>query len=568
MADTRFFQPIASMPQIDYGAAYENAKARKQAEDEYELNYLRQFKKMRGAFAPSVKPQVDAAFATVQELLDAGDTSIEGKKALEQAFSNYQDKGAAAMEFTNAITQNQAKLLSNGDKFTQLPQLMMAYQNLYENPLPDGDIEMAMQNMPKLSNYARYNIKVTTPQDFAMNILGNARTFDPRMTEYYDEKTGVIKPEKVAELVSMNLQNLPPDAYDAIIQGQRQGKVMNTIDDLVYIQSMAPEEKSQYIQNFSDQVLGILTNNMEQDRVSESEARAQSEADWLRRQRLSLAMRPPAAQTPSFNAYNTSTLTLTKPVRTRDGFFQNTSGENIKSTDINPPTGDINVSWYAPVSGTRPKFNKNGKQYTINSIYVDENGKQMVVASYEQRALIGRPGVSQSASVYPEETFEWNGTRTSPGVRDMLTSAADSETVKRINQTFNMYSGYSGNAGQGGGGGTSFQEWRQGQRGNSASSSPSSSPAPRSSSQQSTGYAGVDEAIKNYEAILNGTKVPGKPYTQELVQFFLDKGIERRNISEEALMTEWESLPGHVEFLKNNPGLASRGLGGLNQFSN
>jgi len=564
MADTRYFQPVASMPVIDYGAAYENAKARKQAEEEYELNYLRQFKKMRGAFAPSVKPQVDAAFASVQQLLDAGDMSIEGKKALEQAFSNYQDVGAAAMEFSNAVTQNQAKLLSNGDKFTQLPQLMMAYQNLYENPLPDGNIEMAMQNMPKLSNYSRYNIKVTTPQDFAMGILRNARTFDPKMTEYYDEKTGVIKPEKVAELVTMNLQNLPPDAYDAIIQGQRQGKVMNTIDDLVYIQSMAPEEISQYIQNFNDQVLGILTNNMEQDRVSESEARAQSEADWLRRQRLSLAMRPPAAQTPSFNAFpaESNTIQITSKAATDDhGYFVNSSGQKISSLNVNAPTTSIPATWYAPVTGTRPTFIKDGKNYTINKIFVDPDGNKKVVASYEQKGLTGRGDLNTNrVSVYPDEVFDWYGTNRTPGVRDMLTSSADSETVKRINQTFNMYSGYSGNAGQRGGVGTSFQEWRQGQRGNSASSSPSSSPAPRSSSQQSAGNARADAAIKETEAILNGTKVPGKPYTQELVQWFIDKGSDPRDLTDEVLLNEWRELPGRLDFYRNNPGLASGGF--------
>lgn len=457
MADTRYFQPVASMPVIDYGAAYENARARKQAEEEYELNYLRQFKKMRGAFAPSVKPQVDAAFASVQELLDAGDMSIEGKKALEQAFSNYQDVGASAMEFSNAVMQNQAKLLSNGDKFTQLPQLMMAYQNLYENPLPDGNIEMAMQNMPKLNNYSRYNIKVTTPQDFAMNILGNARTFDPKMTEYYDEQTGKIKPEKVAELVSMNLQNLPPDAYDAIIQGQRQGKVMNTIDDLVYIQNMSPEERGQYLNNFSEQVLGFLTNGMEQDRVSASEARAQDEADYIRRFRLNQRLNPPA-QTPNFNAYpaENNTIQVTSRAATDDnGFFVNSSGQKLSSLNVNAPTTYIPAMWYAPVTGTRPTFVKDGKKYTVNKIFVDADGNQKVVASYEQKGLTRNTGgtVGQNnVSVYPDKVFDWYGTNTTPGVSDILTSSADSETVKRINQTFATYSSFTGGAGQSGGG--------------------------------------------------------------------------------------------------------------------
>jgi hypothetical protein len=456
MADTRYFQPVASMPVIDYGAAYENARARKQAEEEYELNYLRQFKKMRGAFAPSVKPQVDAAFASVQELLDAGDMSVEGKKALEQAFSDYQDVGAAAMEFSNTITQNQAKLLSNGDKFTELPQLMMAYQNLYENPLPDGNIEMAMQSMPKLSKYSRYNTKVTTPQDFAMNILRNARTFDPNMAEYYEEQTGEIKPEKVAELVSMNLQNLPPDAYDAIIQGQRQGKVLNTIDDLVYIQNMAPEEKSQYIQNFNDQVFNILTNNMAQDRVSASEARAQDEADYIRRFRLNERLNPPA-QTPVFNAYpaENNTVQVTGKAATNDsGFFVNSSGERISSLNVNAPTNYIPATWYAPVTGTRPTFIKDNKKYTVNKIFVDPDGNRKVVASYEQKGLTGRGELNKNnVSVYPDEVFDWYGTNTTPGVRDILTSSADSETVKRINQTFSTYSGFKGGAGQSGGGG-------------------------------------------------------------------------------------------------------------------
>ena len=50
MADTSTFMAVGQVPQVDYGAVYRNAKARRELEEEKKLQYLNQFQQERGAF--------------------------------------------------------------------------------------------------------------------------------------------------------------------------------------------------------------------------------------------------------------------------------------------------------------------------------------------------------------------------------------------------------------------------------------------------------------------------------------------------------------------------------------
>ena len=99
MADTSTFMAIGSVPQIDYGAVYRNAKARRELEEEKKLAYLNQFQQERGSFTPGLQDQLQMEWDAIEADLDAGDMSFEAKARRQKLYNQYKQHAADALFF-------------------------------------------------------------------------------------------------------------------------------------------------------------------------------------------------------------------------------------------------------------------------------------------------------------------------------------------------------------------------------------------------------------------------------------------------------------------------------------
>ena len=65
------YTPVAQIPMVDLGAQYEAAKARREEAELRKLEYLNQFKKVRGPLAEGVRPEVDKLWQEIEKVLEA-----------------------------------------------------------------------------------------------------------------------------------------------------------------------------------------------------------------------------------------------------------------------------------------------------------------------------------------------------------------------------------------------------------------------------------------------------------------------------------------------------------------
>ena len=74
MADTRYFQSTATMPQVDYGAIYDRAVARREQREQRELDYLNSFEQVRGPLTPGGKKLGQESWQKILEKFDGNST--------------------------------------------------------------------------------------------------------------------------------------------------------------------------------------------------------------------------------------------------------------------------------------------------------------------------------------------------------------------------------------------------------------------------------------------------------------------------------------------------------------
>jgi len=141
--------PVASIPIVDLGAQYEAAKLRREESEERKLAYLNQFKQVRGSLSEGVRPAVQQRWNQVESLLDQGDMSFEGRKKLQQAYTDYAEYTAQGVDFTRALDEREAEVLSNPQKYNLD---VLKELDTYRSVKPD-DAFLTNFTLPSLANY-------------------------------------------------------------------------------------------------------------------------------------------------------------------------------------------------------------------------------------------------------------------------------------------------------------------------------------------------------------------------------------------------------------------------------
>jgi hypothetical protein len=119
MADTRYFQSTATMPQVDYGAIYDRAVARREQREQRELDYLNSFQQVRGALTPGGKKLGQESFQLIQDSLNSGDMSVEAQRERTQLYNEYKDIMAAGLEYKNKLDDVSKRIYADPSKYNK-----------------------------------------------------------------------------------------------------------------------------------------------------------------------------------------------------------------------------------------------------------------------------------------------------------------------------------------------------------------------------------------------------------------------------------------------------------------
>ena len=166
--------PVAQLPIVDLSAQYEAAKARREESEERKLAYLNQFKQVRGALSDGLRPAVQQRWDVVDGLLDQGDMSFEGRKKLQQAYKDYAEYTAQGVDFTRALDEREAEVLSNPQKYNLD---VLKELDTYRSVKPD-DAFLTNFTLPSLAKYTKYQPKKLSSSTMASTIYNNMKQFD------------------------------------------------------------------------------------------------------------------------------------------------------------------------------------------------------------------------------------------------------------------------------------------------------------------------------------------------------------------------------------------------------
>ena len=265
--------PVASIPIVDLGAQYEAAKLRREESEERKLAYLNQFKQVRGSLSDGVRPAVQQRWNQVEGLLDQGDMSFEGRKKLQQAYKDYAEYTAQGVDFTRALDEREAEVLSNPQKYNLD---VLKELDTYRSVKPD-DTFLSNPTLPSLAQYTRYQPKRLSSSTMASTIYNNMKQFDG--LDAIRNADGTLNQVALENAVNAQYIGQSSEDVDAIVAEElsRLGRLDGSIAEAVEVtRSLSDAEKQNLIKSASQRTIQTLSNLVSKDVFTREE---QSAAD-------------------------------------------------------------------------------------------------------------------------------------------------------------------------------------------------------------------------------------------------------------------------------------------------
>lgn len=370
MADTRFFQTTATMPQVDFGAIYDNAVAKREAKENRELEYMDSFKKVRGALTPGLKDLGQGYFNKIQDSLNEGDMSVDARRYRTDLYNQYQDVMASGLQYTQELNKREAQILSDPSKYNSPDVLIADLDDLRNTDITDlSQLENQFSKLPQLNKFKRFNIPTANVMDITSEFK---RTVNENL--FRDQDTGIIDPEKLKSTQAefLNFKNLDNEDLEGIYAAalSHQGLLTNTTSDIGLVREYAndPERAKGLIEYYGDLFGATYRSQVEMDERTAAENKAKQKA---------LA---DAASVFEYQVPENNTISLT-PARALK------EGTNFVDTKVKAPSGFANnIAFITNIMGNNPGYEDDkGVKKTIESIGLDTEGNSIVKITYDQK---------------------------------------------------------------------------------------------------------------------------------------------------------------------------------------
>ena len=269
--------PVANIPVVDLGAQYEAAKARREESEERKLAYLNQFKQVRGSLSEGVRPAVQQRWNQVESLLDQGDMSFEGRKKLQQAYKDYAEYTAQGVDYTTALDEREAEVLSNPQKYNLS---VLKEIDGYRSAKPD-DTFLTNFTLPSLAKYTKYQPKRLSSSTMASTIYNNMKQFDG--LDAIRNADGTLNQVALENAVNAQYIGQNSEDVDAIVAEElsRLGRLDGSIAEAVEVtRSLSDVEKQNLIKSASQRTIQTLSNLVSKDVFTREEERAAGIEDF------------------------------------------------------------------------------------------------------------------------------------------------------------------------------------------------------------------------------------------------------------------------------------------------
>lgn len=429
MADTSTFMAIGQMPQVDYGAVYRNAKARRELEEEKKLAYLNQFQQQRGSFTDGMQDALQEEWDAIEADLDAGDMSFEAKARRQRMYNVYKQNAANALEYAQSLNDLEASILADPSAYNDPASIMQELADARQVQASGDGIAIASGMLPSLSEFRRFSLPEIAPNAAAGMILENLKA-SGGINKFYDMAgTGELSPEQVAASVTawFNSNALSQEEEDQAIAFvlHQLGGLSGSMEDISKIRNLTDEEREQYIGQYAQYVTGALTNMLADDIETQQEKDAREFADFQRRARVQAQESAAAAAASGGESFTI----LDGSVQYMPA-IEETNGAFIKTQD--PELVDAGLVIHAKIEGTQPSYrDENGNKFFIESIGIDSNGESVAVVRTDQKVKTSK---NQSAT-HPAHTVV--------SVRDIpMTGLSNAEQARKIQNTYDRMGAY------------------------------------------------------------------------------------------------------------------------------
>jgi hypothetical protein len=268
--------PVANIPIVDLGAQYEAAKARREESEARKLEYLNQFKQVRGSLSEGVRPAVQQRWNQVESLLDQGDMSFEGRKKLQQAYKDYAEYTAQGVDFTRALDEREAEVLSNPEKYNLQ---VLKDLDAYRTERPD-DAFLTNPTFPSLTKYIKYQPKKMSSSAMAESAYNNLKAFDG--LDNLRNADGTINEVAFNNTIDAQYLGLNSEQLDAIyaeelsLAGGLDGSLVESVDK---IRSLSDEDEKKYLASHAQRTGNRLRSSLSKDVYTKAEERADAMKD-------------------------------------------------------------------------------------------------------------------------------------------------------------------------------------------------------------------------------------------------------------------------------------------------
>ena len=393
MADTSTFMAVGQVPQVDYGAVYRNAKARRELEEEKKLQYLNQFQQERGAFTIGMQDELQAEWDAIEQDLDQGDMSLEAKARRQRLYNSYKQHAADALEYANTVNDLEASILADPNAYNDPAALMSELEDARNVQVSANNIGLAAGELPSLNEFRRFSLPEIAPNAAAGMILENLKT-SGGINNFYDMGgSGEINPEAVASSVtawfnSNSLSQQEEDQAIAFVLHQL-GGLNGSMDDLSKIRNLSDEEREEYIGQYAQYVTGSLQNMLAQDVQTERERRQAELSDYRTKSRIQAEESRAAASASGYDGFNIAEgdLQYMPPIKDDDVTGVLTEdGQMVKKSD--PGLANANMDIHATIEGTQPMYiDEYGNQNYIESIGIGKDGKRYAIIRSKQKVI-------------------------------------------------------------------------------------------------------------------------------------------------------------------------------------
>jgi hypothetical protein len=383
MADTSTFMAVGQVPQVDYGAVYRNAKARRELEEEKKLQYLNQFQQERGAFTIGMQDELQAEWDAIESDLDQGDMSLEAKARRQRLYNNYKQHAADALEYANTVNDLEASILADPNAYNDPADLMSQLEDARNVQVSAQNIGLVAGELPSLNEFRRFSLPEIAPNAAAGMILENLKT-SGGINNFYDMSgSGEIDPDSVASSVTawFNSNSLSQQEEDQAIAYvlHQLGGLNGSMDDLSKIRNLSDEEREGYIGQYAQYVTGSLQNMLAEDITTEREKRQAELSDYRTKSRIQAEESRAASNASGYSGFvvEAGDLQYMPPI-TPDA-----NGNVLKTSD--PELANANMAIHASIEGTQPMYRDvNGNQNYIESIGIDQDGKMIAIIRTNQ----------------------------------------------------------------------------------------------------------------------------------------------------------------------------------------